>query len=486
MLLNASDVDRFGIRPHDRVGLSYGDKVAGACVDVTKSYIRSGQIGVMGDMVHELGLRDGAKVSVRFMETPASVKLIHRKMKGEALGKEDIVTIVRDVVRGNLEDVEIAAYLLAEQYVGMTMREIEHLTHAMVDTGEKVQFDRGVYDKHSIGGVPGNKITLLIVPIVAASGLLIPKTSSKAITSPSGTADTMSVLAPVEFSGSELKKIASKVGGAIVWGGGLKLAPADDLFIAVEYALQIDPVGQMLASIMSKKLAVGTSNLVIDLPTGKGAKIQELSEARDLAHKFTELGERLKMQVRCAVTYGGQPVGHSVGPALEAREALMALMGKDSTSLVEKATAIAGLLIELSGKVPKGRGQDYAREVLSGGKALKKMREIIEAQGGEASIQPDDIPVGTLKAEIKAPCDGWITSVSNETINSIARAAGAPRDKGAGLVISGKIGRKVTRDQVIMEIYAERDTRLDEALSIATQSKPITVEGMLLHEFPEY
>jgi AMP phosphorylase len=380
----------------------------------------------------------------------------------------------------------MAAFLMSEQFYGMDDDELLWLTRAMTESGTRIDFEKPVYDKHSIGGVPGNKVALIIVPIVAAAGLLIPKTSSRAITSPSGTADTMSVLAPVEFSAQELQKIALQTNGAIVWGGGLNLAPADDAFITVEYPLQIDPEPQMIASIMSKKLAVGTDFLVLDLPTGEEAKILTSEDARRLGNKFVDLGAKLGIRVHCGVTYGGQPVGHAVGPALEAREALQTLEGAGPTSLVEKSTALAGLLLEMGGKANKGGGQDMARDILQSGQALKKMREIVEAQGGNSNIHSEKILVGTHVRRIAAPANGYVTHISNAGINQIARAAGAPIEKGAGVILFNKRGHKVAKDETILEIYAERESKLEEAYSIVTKLKPVTIEGMLLEEIPEF
>jgi AMP phosphorylase len=486
ILLNVKDAEKLGVHIHDRVKIRYGEKFTTAIVNTTKTFIQPSEVGIFRDVVQELNVKDGDPISIELLPFPTSVKFIHKKMRGQQLKKDEILHVVQDVVNQNLSEVEIAAFLLAEYYHGMTMEEIASLTKAMVETGARIDFEKPVYDKHSVGGIPGNKVTLLIVPIVAAAGLLIPKTSSRAITSPAGTANTMSVLAPVEFTAEELKEIALKTNGAIVWGGSLNMAPADDIFIRVEYPLQIDPESQMLASIMAKKLAVGADYVVIDLPVGKEAKVETFEEARRLSNQFIELGERLGIKVKCGVTYGGQPVGYTVGPALEAREALQALEGKGPTSLIEKSTALAGLLLEMSGRVAKGEGQNYAKNVLEQGKALKKMREIIEAQGGNPNVKPEDIPVGQYKAEIIAPCDGYIARVSNNAISTIARAAGAPVDKGAGVVFYGKEGHKVKKGQVLLEIYAESESKLDQAYSLALKLMPITIEGMLLYEIPEY
>jgi len=485
-LLNLKDAEAFGIRTHDRVRVRAGERSVTTIVQTTKTIVHPGELGVFEDVARQLEIESGAMVAVELQPAPTSLRLIQKKLKGERLTGEEILNITGDVVNRNLSDVEIAAFLLAQQFHGMAIEETVSLTKAMVETGASIDFEKPVYDKHSIGGIPGNKVSLLIVPIIAAAGLLIPKTSSKAITSASGTADTMGVLAPVEFSAGELKKIVLKTHGAIVWGGSLNFAPADDILINVEYPLQIDPESQMLASILAKKLAVGTDYLVIDLPVGKESKVESFEEARGLSNRFIELGEKLGIAVKCGLTYGGQPVGYAVGPALEAREALQALEGKGPSSLVEKSTALAGLLFEIAGKVIRGKGQDFAKEILNNGRALKKMREIIEAQGGNPMIKPEDIPIGQHVAEIYAPADGYITRVSNRAITEIARAAGAPMEKGAGLIFYGKEGHKVTKGEKVLEIYAERESKLEEARTVALKINPITVEGMLLREIPEF
>lgn len=296
----------------------------------------------------------------------------------------------------------------------------------------------------------------------------------------------MSVLAPVEFSAQELRKIVSKINGAIVWGGGLNLAPADDAFITVENPLQLDPEPQMIASILAKKLAVGTDFMVLDLPTGEGAKIHDSEEARRLGNRFIEMGGKLGIRIRCGVTYGGQPVGHAVGPALEAREALQTLEGTGPASLVEKSTALAGMLLEMAGKASKGNGQELATQILQSERALKKMKEIIEAQGGNPNLRSEQIVVGTYKQSITATADGYVTHVSNASINQIARATGAPSEKGSGVFLYLKRGHKVSKGEPILDLYAERQSKLEQAYSLIAKLQPVKIEGMLLEEIPEF
>lgn len=484
--MRREDAARIGVDEGERVKVVHHDRSMVALVNTPSDGLPPGHVLLSCRLAEGLGVEDGAEVDLSYCSPPLSVQAIRSAVRGKSLTKDMCYAIIGDVVAGGLSDAEMAAFVVSQAYRDVSMDEVEHLARAMADCGQKITFDRTVYDKHSVGGVPGNKVSLLIVPIVAAAGLLIPKTSSRSITSPSGTADTMEVLAPVDLEPREFKRAALRAGGAIVWGGKLGLAPADDILIRkVEHPLSIDPVSQLLASVMSKKLAVGANYLVVDLPVGEGTKLETEDMVRDIAAKFMELGRRLGIYVTCGLTYGSQPVGHAVGPALEAREALQALGGKGPRSLFEKSTALAGLLLEASGLAGRGLGKGMAEKVLESGKALEKMREIIEAQGGNPRIRPEDIQVGPHKAKVESPADGYVVEVSNSAISAVAKAAGAPVDKGAGVLLHAKVGYSVKKGDPLLEVYSEHETKLSEALDLVQRFKPMTVEGMLLRRLPE-
>ena len=316
----------------------------------------------------------------------------------------------------------------------------------MISTGKTLDFGPGpILDKHSVGGIPGDKTSMLVVPIVAAAGFTIPKTSSRAITSPAGTADRVETLCPVNLSIKEIKEVVKKTNGCLVWGGSLELAPADDLFIQVEYPLGIDPM--LLPSILSKKKAIGATHVVIDIPTGMGAKIKTRTEAYTLASDFVDLGKRLGLNIQCALTFGEQPLGCGIGPALEAREALTTLMGGGPPDLREKAVSLASMLFEMVG-VENPRGM--AEEMIDSGKAMKKMREIIAAQGGNPSVKPEDLPVGPESAVVRSDDAGKVLWLSTDDIVRIAREAGAPKEKGAGVVLHAKLGGNVHKNGVLV------------------------------------
>lgn len=481
VVIHEDDAQAIGHMAGDRINVNTPNGAVTMIANTTRRLVQKGEFGTFIEATESLKLQAGTDVEIRLAPRPMSASAIKKKMAGQKLSPEEIGSIVRDIVSDNLTTTEITAFVVGSYTRDMTMEEIVALTHNMLETGDKLDLDaKPILDVHSIGGVPGNKYAMIAVPIVAAAGLTIPKTSSRAITSAAGTADVMEVLANVNLGMEEIRKIVKKVGGVLAWGGAVRLAPADDIIIRVERMLGIDPRAQLLASVMSKKLAVGADKIVIDIPVGLGSKVEDMANAKKFAHDFIELGYNLDVQVETAITYGGQPVGYAVGPALEAQEALETLTGNGPGSLVEKATSLAGMMLELGGAARSGLGRQLATEILKSGKAQKKMRDMIEAQGGNPNVKPEDIPIGQKKEIVTAPSSGYIKRVYNQRINEIARTAGAPQDKGSGVRVLLKEGRKVESGDPVLEIYAEHEARLDEALAVARRSPPVLIEGMLI------
>ena len=488
VLLHNTDARTIRVRDGDRVQIAdeATGKTAQAHVDTTGSLIEPGSIGIYRPVNAALAVDEETPVEVRSAERPASLSHIKKKMDGGRFTKDETVDIVRDIVNDTLSPGEITAYVTASYINGLDMDEIEYLTRATVETGERLHFTRHpVVDKHSIGGVPGNKITLLIAPIIAASGLRIPKTSSRAITGAGGTADLMEVLAPVSFPAIEVQKMTEKVGGVIVWGGATNIAPADDKIITYEYPLRIDARGQMIASVMAKKFAVGADIVVIDIPVGRNTKIESVPEGRKLAREFIELGERLGMRVECALSYGESLVGRTIGPNLEVHEALAVLEGAtEPNSLIQKSISLAGIALEMAGKAAYGQGAEVANDLLRSGKALEKMRQIIEIQGGDPTVKADDIVPGDYRFVVRAPQDGYVIELNNSALVTLARLAGSPYDHGAGLEIHAKKGVRVRKGDPIFTIYADREWRLERTIEVGRTLMPVLVEGMVIERVP--
>jgi len=462
VLLNKDDADDLGVRALGRVRLKVNGHELTAIVNTTFKVIDKGVIGVYEEVASKLNLEDGSIVDVSLSEPPKSIFFIREKLKGKKLTYGEIYEIVKDVVEGNLSEVEISAFVTALHTFGLDLDEATNLSIAMVKVGETLDLgDILVVDKHSIGGVPGDKTSLVAVPTIAAAGLTIPKTSSRAITSAAGTADRAEVLMPVALELDEIRSVVLKTGGCLVWGGALHLSPADDIFVRVEYPLAIDPL--LLPSIMSKKKAVNAKMLVIDIPTGRGTKVKTIGEANALAKDFIELGRRLGIQTGCAVTYGEQPVGYAVGPALEAREALETLMGSNrAVDLVSKAANIAGVLFKMAGV----GDAETALQLIRSGKSEKKFREIIAAQGGDPDVKPDDIPIGDKTYEVRAKRRGRVLWIDNGRLVEVARAAGAPKDKGAGILLNKKIGEHVDEGELLYTVYSESSVKLQNAIEL--------------------
>jgi|LSQX01.1.fsa_nt_gb AMP phosphorylase len=482
-VLHVDDAREMGVREQDRVRVKHERSSVVTLVHTTDTVVQPGEVGILGRAYVELGPEADEVIEVVATSRPASVEFIKKKMAGKELSTSEIRTIVNDIAEHNLSNIELTAYVTSLEINGMNIRETADLTMAMVETGEVVEFDRSpVFDFHSIGGCPGNKITLLVVPIVAAAGLLIPKTSSRAISSAAGTADIVEVFADVNFNSNKLRSIAESTGGVLAWGGSMNLAPADDVIIRVEYPLGIDPHAQLLASVMSKKKAVGADFLAIDIPVGEGTKVPTMEKAQAFAKDFVELGERLGMHVEVAITYGDQPVGRAIGPALEAREAIRILEGDaHPSSVIEKAAGMAGIVLEMGGIQ---RGEAVARDILSSGRALDKFREIVAAQGGNPDISSDDVQVGKYTYDVTAKMCGYVNSIKNKQLVRLARAAGAPKDKGAGILLHKKKGNRVGDGEPLFTIYADNKAKLDMAIELSRKLEPMTVEGMILAKLP--
>ena len=477
VLLNPVDAAARGLKIGDRVRVM-GKKEWVTLYGMT-SKVPKGFVAVPSSLADKHDLVEGEEVDVEHSPKPESVTFIRKKMDGKKLSEPEIYEIIQDILDSKLSDIEVAAWLTALHTVGMDIEEIASHARAMVDTGDRLEFGgRPVFDFHSIGGVPGNKITPIVVSIVAAAGLMIPKTSSRAISSACGTSDFVETFCNVDIPADDVRRIAMETGGLFSWGGSMNLAPVDDMVIKVENPLGINPRAQMLASILSKKIAIGANCLLIDIPTGSGTKVPDMETAHAYVRDFTDLGRLLGITIKCAITYAGQPVGYAIGPNLEARECIRVLEGEDHPkSVIEKSCELAGMLLEMGG-IPNGAQR--AREILTSGAALKKFREIVAAQGGNYDISSNDLKPGKYRAEIYAVKTGYINSVNNKALVGIAKAAGSPNDKGAGIILVKKQGQHVDAGDVVYEIYADSEAKCNRAKELAIRYAPFGIEGMVI------
>lgn len=441
-------------------------------------------LGLSAGSLAQLGIDEGSAVRVAHAEPPPSLYALRRKIAGQRLARADLAAMVRDIAAHRYSKIELAAFVVATYRLEVDRDEVLDFTSAMAEAGRRFDWHRldgagRVVDKHCIGGIPGNRTSMLVVPIVAAfaesAGLLIPKTSSRAITSPAGTADTMDCLAHVDLPFERLAEVVRAHRGCLAWGGRAELSPADDVLISVSRPLSLDAPGQMVASILSKKIAAGSTHLVLDIPLGPTAKVRTRAAAQELADLFRYVAAHLGLTLDVVITDGRQPVGRGIGPRLEARDVLKVLHGDPDQppDLREKGLRLAGRVLQFDPSVA-GRGVEIARGILDSGRALAKMQAIVDAQGRRA-FDRHAPELGRLVQEIGAGADGWVTGIDNERLARIARLAGAPAAAGAGVDLLHKLGDRVAHGEPLYRIHADSRSELQFALDVARRASGYTI-----------
>jgi len=474
-ILNEKTADKINVHVSERINISKGKKDVISLIDTALSIIKEKEVAVSDEIVKELKLKQGEKVEVSLAREPESTIFIRKKLDCKTLDKQEIKEIIKDIVGNALTEAEIAYFVSSIYKCGMSMEEIENMIKAIVSTGKTIKLKGKVVDKHSIGGVAGNRTTPIVVSICAATGLIMPKTSSRAITSAAGTADDIEAIARIEFSIKDLKKIVKKTNACMIWGGALKLSPADDKIIQIERILNLDPESQLLVSILSKKISVGSKYVVIDIPHGKGAKVDK-ERAIILKKNFEKLAKKFNMKLKAFLTDGSQPIGRGIGPLLEIRD-IISILNRNVNSpkdLEEKSLFLAGKILELSGKAKKSKGIKLAKKILDSGQALEKFHQIIKAQEGEVpTISEIESRLGKFKKHILATKSSKIKSIDNKKTNLLGSIAGSPMDKGAGIDLYKHVGDNVKKGEKILTIYSDSRIRMRDALSFYKKFKPI-------------
>lgn len=462
-------------RGFSRVELQRGSKVLLATLLITDDdgLVGSDEVGLSEPAFRRFGETPGSLVTVSPAASPESLDAVRGKIQGRTFTADEIDAIISDLSRYRYSDMEVAAFLISSASF-LTSGELLALVRAMAAAGTQLKWPSPiVVDKHCIGGIPGNRTSMIVVPIVAAHGLTIPKTSSRAITSPAGTADTMEVLARVDVSVDEMKEVVAACRGCLVWGGHVNLSPADDILISVERPLCLDTREQMVASIISKKLAAGSTHLLIDLPVGPTAKLVNAADAMRLRKLFEFVGDHFGIAVEVITTDGRQPIGRGIGPVLEADDVMAVLTNQPDApaDLREKSLRLAAHLLEYDPELRGGAGYARARALLDSGAALKKMQQIIDAQGPSACRSD----IGRLTFDVLAADDGAVSEIDCLQLNRLARTAGAPIDKGAGIRLYCKIGDRVEKGQPLYRIHAYDQAELDLAVTSARRNNGYTI-----------
>lgn len=461
-----------GLTPQSRVLLrNSGHEIIATLHQVESDLLDIDQAGLSEIAWRRLAVEEGDLIYASHPNPVGSLGFVRRRIYGNRLDEAPLRAIIADIVKGSYSDVELSSFITACAALPLDKDETIALTKAMVDVGEKLTWNRSpVVDKHSIGGLPGNRTTPIVVSIVAAHGLTMPKTSSRAITSPAGTADTMETMAPVNLDLPAIRRVVERESGCIVWGGAVRLSPADDILIRIERALDIDSEGQLVASVLSKKIAAGSSHLVLDIPVGPTAKVRNAESASLLAKRLAEVASAFGVHATMIVSDGMQPVGSGMGPALEARDVMAVLQGipEASAELRDRACTLAGALLELGGACAEGLGKALALQTLEDGRAWAKFQRICEAQGGMRVP-----PIARQQHPLVSPLAGVVTAIDNRRIARLAKLAGAPESKAAGVHLAVQLGTHVSAGAPLCTVHADTLGELHYALDYAAANPDI-------------
>ena len=465
-----------GFTAHTRVLLCAGERqVIATLYQVTSDLISHDEAALSESAWSRLGLEDGGRIIVTHPAPLESLSAVRSRVYGHNLDGTSFRAIVQDVVDGRYSDIHLASFITACSARPLDHAEILALTQAMVDAGDRLTWRSDlVVDKHCVGGLPGNRTTPIVVAIVASLGLTMPKTSSRAITSPAGTADTMETLAPVELDAAAIQRVVEQEGGCVVWGGAVGLSPADDIFIRVERALDLDSEGQLIASVLSKKIAAGSTHLVLDLPVGPTAKVRGHEAAEALAQGLVKVADAFGLRSRVVLTDGSQPVGRGIGPALEAKDVLAVLQRAPGApeDLRQRAITLASALVELAGVALQGEGEVIAAEALDDGRAWTKFQRICEAQGGMRVP-----PSSGYQRPLLAQRAGHLRAIDNRKIARLAKLAGAPDAKAAGVELHVVVGDLIVAGQPLCTVHAVAPGELAYAFEYTVANADIMVVG---------
>ncbi len=478
--INEKDAELHGVRAGQSVQIGWGRNTMVATINVTDTEVQPGEVGFFEDAWDRFEATEGDPyeiVQIQILQSPESVKHIIKKLKGGKLNFEEMYEIMKDISTHRLGTIETTYFAACGYNPGFDEEEIYFATKAMAETGDMLRFEGIVADKHSVGGVPGKGVTPIVVPIIATAGLIVPNTSTRAITSASATTDMLEVIMPMVFTKEQIEAMVMKTGACMVWGGGLELAPADDEMIRVEKPLKIESFDKFVISILAKKVAPGIQYQLIDLPYGPGTKIKNPDDIEYVEKLFKEISAKFGIKLEVYKRKPVGPDGNAIGPTLECREFLRVLEQDPARSLqLEKVSLdMAGMILEMTGRAESGKGFDMAKEILISGKALQKFKEIIEVQGGNPNVVSSDLRFGPLSYDIISQKTGTIQFIDNKRAMDVCRGLGNPYIKESGIYFYKSPGQTVSVGEKVATIYATTQTRLEIGKGVWMENEIIKI-----------
>ena len=425
------------------------------------------QLALNDEAFSLLGEAEDAFVSISLAAPAPSRQALKRKIAGNILAPQDYKFIIKDIINKRYSDMDIASFIVAGGTF-ISANEVLGLTDALINNSRINWGDENqIVDHHCLGGIPGNKTDIIITAIVGAYGLTIPKTVAKATTSCASVADTMGVLCNVNLNQDKFIELTKQNNAVIANYEHLEIVDAVKSISNVERHLGLTQQEFLLTSVLAIKVAAGVTHLVLDIPVGEKSRIKTTYEAIRLRKLAEYTGDRLGIKVDVVITDGREPIGNGVGAVLEARDVVQVLKNNPNApqDLLEKSLFLAGRVLAFDYKLRGGKGYDTALEILQSGRSLKKLDEIIRAQG-----EKNQPILGKYTKDILAPRSGEILEIDNAQINRIALWAGVRQYTGAGIDLFKKVGDFVDEGEPLYRIYACTENDLDLAISVIENS----------------
>lgn len=479
VLIHSNDAEDLGVKEGEILLLGFRDIELYVKVIITDTEVNEGEVGLYEELTEEYHIPQGRRILLDIPAPTKSLEALRKKISGLKLNEEELLLIMEDIGSRRLKETEVAFFVATFFSPGFSDDEIVWMTKGMAESGEILDFKyikenkNLVVDKHSIGGTAGKGITPTLVPILAANGLVVPNTSTRAITSPAGTTDILESVMPVSLTKEKVYEIVEKTGACMIWGGSLYLAPADDEIINVERSLRIQEFQKVLVSIVAKKIAMGVTFVLIDLPYGKGTKIERPDDLEFLAREFEKLFSRFNIKCVTHKRIVKGPDGNGVGPVLEMIECLKVLERDEKRSEVLEDTVVdmAAMIFEANGRAKKGMGKKLALDLLDSGKALKKFWDIAKAQGAKKEKKSSELKLGHLEHKVKSVKSGTIKNICTREIVEVARSLGTPKIKEAGIYFEKMPGDRVEKGDVLMTLYATSKDRMEDGIKAVDLGK---------------
>ncbi len=475
--LNEGQAIEYGITAMDKVSLIYKGKEYVLDANLTHRYIDTYEVGIPKDVADKYAMKSGERVQISFTQTTsAALEALKRVMKWDRKTKftqKDIELIMKDISTNRFTDTLITYFSALGFFRDSTDQEMYRMAKAMAEAGEMLHRNGVVADKHCMGWVPWNETTMIMIPLLASLGIKMPKTFSKAITTPAATGECVSVLMDISFTKKEIEALVKKNNTCLVRGGGLDLAPADEKLIKVAYPLSMQSYPRTIVSIMAKKYAMGINHSLIDIPVWPTAKVPDMKTAKRLKKRYEYVGKKLWMKVHVEITDALQPIGAGIGAVLQVREVLRVLQQHPDrpTDLEEKALHLCVKIIEMVGLAQGKEAKKLAYGQLVSWEAWKMMKKIISAQHGDPHVVSEKLVLAEHSKDILVPKTGKVVDIDMKVLNVLARTLGAPLDLKAGVYLHHKLGAQVKKWEKLFTIYADEENKIDLAMQFLKEKE---------------